>query len=295
MNKKTRHLLLLLLTAVIWGFAFTAQSFGGGAMGAYSFNTLRYVIGFLVLQPVILKLSGSLRPDKNTLLGGIFCGICLGVASSLQQVGILLTTPGKAGFLTAFYMVLVAVFGFFLKKKTDKTTWIAVILGVAGLWLICIPKGENLTVNRGDLLCILCAVFFAVHILVIDHFIVKADAVKMAAIQFLTAAAVSGICWIFSGETLTLSMVKEGLLPLLYVGLLSTGAAYTLQIVGQEGVEPAIASLIMSLESVFSLLGEAIFMGLSVTGREFLGCVIMFAAILVTQLPDLLPVIRKGK
>ena len=288
-------MLLLLLTAVIWGFAFTAQSLGGGAMGAYSFNTLRYVIGFLVLQPVVFKMSGTLRPDRNTLIGGILCGICLGIASSLQQVGILLTTPGKAGFLTAFYMVLVAVFGFFLKKKTDKTTWIAVILGVVGLWLICIPKGENLGINKGDLLCILCAFCFAVHILVIDTFIQKADAVKMAAIQFLTAALVAGICWFLSGEVLTFAMLKDGLLPLLYVGLLSTGAAYTLQIVGQEGVEPAIASLFMSLESVFSLLGEAIFMGLSITGREFLGCVIMFAAILVTQLPDLLPVLRKRK
>ena len=288
MSLKTRHILLLLLTAVIWGFAFTAQSYGGNAMGAYSFNFLRYVIGFLVLQPVVLKLTGSLIPDKETVKGGILCGICLGVASSLQQSGILLTTPGKAGFLTAFYMVLVAIAGIFIYRRVSASVCAAIVMGVTGLWLICIPAGEALSVNRGDILCVECAVFFAIQILVIDRFINRVDPVKMSAVQFLTAAAVSAVFWIFSGEVLTFGMVKEGLLPLLYVGLLSTGAAYTLQIIGQRGVDPAIASLVMSLESVFSLVGEALIMGLTITGRELLGCAIMFAAVILSQLPDLL-------
>lgn len=283
MSIKYKHSIFLLLAAAIWGFAFAFQSLGGSSMGPYTFNAARSFLGFLVLQPVIKLTCGSLKPDRATLKGGILCGIALSAACNLQQVGLMYTSPGKAGFITAVYMVLVAVFGLFSKNKPSKATLFAIILGVLGLYLICVPDNEEMRINLGDLLCIGCALFYAIQIIIIDRNSEGTDPLKMSAIQFIIAGFVSMILAFLFEEPLQADLAS-GLIPLLYVGIMSTGVAYTLQMVGMRGVDPAIASLLMSLESVFSVIGEFVIFGTMLTGKALVGCGIMFAAILLSQL-----------
>lgn len=283
MSLKLKHSIFLLLAAAIWGFAFAFQSMGGSSMGPYTFNALRSFLGCLVIQPVIKITTGTLKPNRATLRGGILCGIALSVACNLQQVGLMYTSPGKAGFITAVYMVFVAVFGIFSAKKPSKTTLFAIILGVVGLYLICMPDNEELRMNIGDLLCIGCALFYAIQIIIIDRNSEGTDPLKMSAIQFLIAGIVS-IILAFIFEKPLEADLAAGLIPLLYVGIMSTGVAYTLQMVGMRGVDPAIASLIMSLESVFSVVGEFVIFGTMLTGKSLIGCGIMFIAILLSQM-----------
>ena len=281
---------ILLLTAIIWGFAFVAQSVGMDYVGPFTFNCVRFFIGGIVLIPciaILKKWNGTEEKadeeDPKTLwVGGICCGIALAAASCLQQIGIMHTTVGKAGFITACYILLVPIFGLFFHKKCGILVWIGVILAVAGLYFLCI--NENLTIGKGDILVFLCAIVFAVHILVIDHFSPKVDGVKMSCIQFF----VSGILCL--APTLILEHPHMAQLlaawqPILYAGVLSCGVAYTLQIIGQKGMNPTVASLILSLESVMSVLAGILILHQTPTSREVLGCILMFTAILLAQLP----------
>ena len=290
-TRQIKNVGILLLTAIIWGFAFVAQSVGMDYVGPFTFNCVRFFIGGLVLIPciaILKKWNGAEEQKKETdsrteWIGGICCGIALATASCLQQIGIMHTTVGKAGFITACYILLVPIFGLFFHKKCGILVWIGVILAVAGLYFLCI--NENLTIGRGDLLVFLCAIVFAIHILVIDHFSPKADGVKMSCIQFF----VSGILCL--GPMLFLEhphvvQLLAAWKPILYAGVLSCGVAYTLQIIGQKGMNPTVASLILSLESVMSVLAGILILHQTPTSREVLGCVLMFTAILLAQLPD---------
>lgn len=281
--------LMLFLTAFIWGTAFVAQSVGMDYLGPFTFNGIRSLIGGAALLPciwIIQKMNG--KPDgteskKDLITGGIACGILLFAASSLQQIGIQYTTAGKAGFITAFYIVIVPVLGILLHKKTGWKIWLAVVLAIVGLYFLCMT--ESFSIDRGDILVFLCALVFAVHILVIDHFAPKVDGVKMSCMQFFICGILS-IPFMFTIETPTFTAVTGAWMPLLYAGVLSCGVAYTLQILGQKNVNPAVASLILSLESCFSVLAGWGVLGEKLSVRESVGCVFMFAAIILTQLPE---------
>lgn len=300
MNKfVVKHSLLLLLTATIWGVAFVAQSVGMDYIGPFTFNAVRNAIGGLVLLPCIALLrrtgdgKGGIPQDerkavsenrKNLLLGGICCGVMLFVASNLQQIGIQYTTVGKAGFITAMYIVLVPILSIFLGKKAGIKIWAAVVLSVAGLYILCMTGGR-FSLQKGDLLVLLSAFAFSVHILVIDHFAPLADGVKMSCIQFFVCALLSAVCmWLF--EEPDMGAILQAWIPVLYAGVLSCGVAYTLQIVGQRGMNPTVASLILSLESVISLIAGWVILGQALSAREISGCVLMFAAIILAQLPE---------
>ena len=287
---KTKNALMLILTAFIWGTAFVAQSMGMDYLGPFTFNGVRSIIGGIALLPCIAMLnkingaSGKTEGNrKDLIMGGAACGILLFTASSLQQVGIQYTTAGKAGFITAFYIVIVPVLGIFLKKKIGWKVWLAVALALAGLYFLCIT--EEFAVGKGDILIFLCALVFSAHILVIDHFAPRADGVKMSCIQFFVCGFVS-FPFMFLLETPRISAMLDGIIPLLYAGVLSCGVAYTLQIVGQKNVNPAVASLILSLESCFSVLAGWLVLGERLSVREASGCALMFAAIILAQLPD---------
>lgn len=284
MNRVTiRQSGLLLLTAAIWGVAFVAQSVGMEYIGPFTFNAVRNLLGAVALLPVIAfrGRTGTDAGQRNALwLGGVCCGAVLFVASTLQQMGIIYTTVGKAGFLTAMYIVLVPVLGIFLHRATGVRVWAAVALAVAGLYLLCMTEG-GFFLRRGDFMVLGCAFAFAVHILVIDYFSAKADGVKMSCIQFLTCGVLSGIGMVFERPEAA-DIVRAGV-PLVYAGVLSCGVGYTLQIIGQRGMNPTVASLILSLESVISVLAGWILLGQTLSTRELFGCALMFAAILLAQ------------
>ncbi len=305
-NKKTtRNSLILVLTAFIWGVAFVAQREGGGETGPYTFIFLRYIIGGTVLLPVIKLLDKAgvsketvpqTKEDKKLLIkGGICCGCCLGVASIFQQVGMYMGTPaGKAGFLTACYIVLVPILGLFLKKKCGLNVWLAVGITVIGLYLLCM--NGSLKMQTGDILVLCCSLVFAMHILTIDNFINKnVNGVRMSCIQFYTAS-LFGLFPMFFIELhgsfsevpamLATAFTGKALISLLYAGVMSSGVAYTLQIIGQKDVNPTVASLIMSLESVFSVLAGWAILHESLSLKELFGCALIFAAITLAQLPQ---------
>lgn len=303
---------LLFLTAVVWGVAFVAQSVGMDYVGPFTFNCIRCLIGAVVLVPCIWFLDGwKQRPDGAScgresagascgrestgapsgasdgshalLAGGICCGLALFVASNLQQIGIQYTTVGKAGFITALYIVMVPVFGIFLKKRAGIRVWVSVALAVAGLYLLCIT--DRLALGKGDILVLLCAVVFAVHILVVDHFSAKTDGVRMSCIQFLVCGLLSGVCMLLT-EHPEMRLILQAWQPILYAGVFSCGVGYTLQIIGQKGTDPTVASLILSLESVVSVLAGWLLLGQRLSVRELGGCALMFAAILLAQMPE---------
>ena len=265
-----KNSLLLLLTATIWGVAFVAQSVGMDYVGGFTFNMTRSLIGSAVLLPVIW-------------FRGLACGILMCLASNFQQFGIKYTTVGKAGFITACYIVLVPILGLFLKKKCSPFIWLAVAMAVAGLYLLCIKDGFS--IGKGDILVLICAVLFSFHILVIDYYSPKVDGVKLSCIQFLVCGILSGIpALIF--EKPEISAVLTAWQPILYAGVMSCGVAYTLQIIGQKNMNPTVASLILSLESCISVLAGWVILGQQLSAREIAGCVIMFAAIILAQLPQ---------
>ena len=284
--------LLLILAAAIWGSAFVAQSVGMDYIGPFTFSAVRNTIGFLVLIPVSIW-SRKKYPEtsaghrfgisKATLIGGLVCGVVLCASSNFQQCGMVYTSVGKSGFITALYIVFVPVFGIFLKKKTTWRTGISVVLAVAGLYLLCM-KGTDLTLNIGDGLMLVCAMLFACHILTVDHFIDGADGVTMSCIQFGVTALLSTIL-MFVFEKPVIGDITMAWLPILYAGVLSSGVAFTLQIITQRHLSPVVAALIMSLESVFSVLSGWLVLGEWLTTREFIGCVLMFTAIILAQLP----------
>lgn len=286
--KNWKSPLLLLLTATIWGVAFVAQSVGMDYVEPFTFNGLRNLLGALVLLPVICGMSGERdvaeeKKDTKTLwLGGVLCGLCLCVASSLQQIGIQYTTAGKAGFLTAMYIIMVPVFGLFLKKKCSPFVGISIVLATVGLYLLSIKEGFN--IGKGDIYVILCAVVFSIHILVIDYFAPKCNGVKLSCIQFLVCGVLCSVIALVVEEP-TISGILAAWLPIAYAGVMSCGVAYTLQIIGQKGMNPTVASLILSLESVISVLAGWLLLHQTLSAREIIGCAIMFAAIILAQLP----------
>jgi len=292
---------MLFLAALIWGFAFVAQSAGMDYVGPFTFNAVRCVIGAIVLVPVALlykpenRENGSTKVEKGNnktswfqrnktlLLGGSSCGVFLGVATNLQQLGILSTSVGKAGFLTALYIVLVPVAGLFFKKKCGATVWVGVICSFLGLYLLCMTEG-SFSLAIGDWFLLGCAVVFTGHILVIDYFAPKVNGVWMSCIQFFVAGIISAIPMLCT-ETPTLESIFAAKLPILYAGVMSCGVAYTLQILGQKNYNPTIAVLILSLESCFSVLGGFLILGETLSARELFGCGLMFVAIILAQLP----------
>lgn len=299
-----KNSLILLLTATIWGIAFVAQSEGGDAVGAFTFNSTRSLIGSLVLIPVIFLLnkinpkdnkdesgvssdnssSGNIFSRNRTLiLGGISCGICFFLASNFQQLGIQYTSVGKAGFITACYIVIVPILGLFIKKKCSPFIWAAVAMALVGLYLLCITDGFS--IGKGDILVLICAVLFSLHILIIDYFSPKVDGVKMSCIQFFICGVLSAIpALIFEHPQLSAFQGAWG--AILYAGVMSCGVAYTLQIVGQKNMDPTVASLILSLESCISVLAGWIILGQKLSMQEIIGCVVMFTAIVLAQLPQ---------
>lgn len=294
-RKKLRANLLLLLTAMIWGAAFVAQSVGMEYIGPFTFLCSRSFLGGVVLLPVI-AIRQKKKPAEETppeqkrtlLLGGIACGTALFIASAFQQVGIQETTAGKAGFITAMYMVLVPLAGLFAGKKAGWRVWSAVLAALLGMYLLCFSGGGFGAINRGDVMEMICAVCFTAHILVIDRYSGRVDGVKMSCIQFFVCGILALIAMLIFEEP-NMKDLLEGWLPIVYAGVLSSGAGYTLQIIAQKDTEPTVASLLMSLESVFSLVFGWILLHEVMSLRELLGCALMFAAIVWVQLPG-----RKG-
>ena len=292
MKQQIKSSLILLLTATIWGVAFVAQSVGMEYIGPFTFNAIRCVLGGMVLIPVILVLKkkketgaeNQEKEDKKTLwMGGIACGVILCIASNLQQFGIMEASVGKSGFFTALYIVMIPVIGIFIGKRPEIKLWFCVALAVVGMYLLCMKDG-SFTIERADIMLLLCALAFSFHILVVDYFSPKVDGVKMSCIQFIVCGVLSAAGMLFT-ETPDISNIQAAWLPLLYAGLLSCGVGYTLQIVGQKGINPVIASLIMSLESVISALAGWVILGQVLSPKEILGCVLMFVAIIITQIP----------
>ena len=309
---KLRNTFFLLLTAMIWGAAFVAQSVSMDYIGPFTFICLRSVIGGLFLIPVIIVLDGIRKKSQNEsanavsaenilhieteekqrlswknkqlIEGGIVCGIFLFFANCFQQTGIQYTTVGKAGFITTFYIIIVPLIGLFFKKYCGILTWIGVVIALAGLYFLCIT--QKLTIQRGDALILCCSVLYAGQILAIDHYNPFVDGVKMSCIQFLTGG-VLGAVFMFLFENPSLAMILSAAGPILYTGIMSTGVGYTLQIVGQKGLNPTVAALILSLESVFSALSGYVFLHQVLTTRELIGCALMFIAIVLAQLPDI--------
>lgn len=331
-----RHSLYLLLTAVIWGVAFVAQSVGMEHVGPFTFNAARFFLGTVTLLPFILIRSGRGKKrtaerrfsgredgldaefqyrgreessgaerqyrgrkegsgseyrsgggqevtDRGLLLkAGLLCGTALAVASNLQQIGIKYTTVGKAGFLTAMYIVLVPILGIFVGRKAGGKVWLAVLTAVAGLYFLCLAGGE-MQFQKGDLYCISCAFFFSVQIMLVDRFAPRVDGVQLAALQFLVSGIVSAVCMLLTEEP-AFSQLLDAALPILYAGVLSCGAAYTLQVIGQKGLNPTVASLIMSLESTVSVIAGFLILHQTMTRGELTGCVLMACAIVLAQI-----------
>ena len=281
---------LLGLAAFIWGIAFVAQRVGMDYVGPFTFNAARFTIGGLVLIPCVfyMRKNGETKKEnrkgekKASIIGGICCGIALFTASSLQQIGISYTTVGKAGFITALYIVIVPLLGIFMKKRVSWTVWISVVIATVGMYLLCITDGFQ--IGKGDVYVFFCAIVFSFHILVIDRFSGEADGVFLSCIQFFTAGVLA-LLFSFLFEQPKMAGLTAAWLPVLYAGVLSCGVGYTLQVVGQKNTDPVIASLILSLESIFSLLAGWILLGQKLSPKELFGCVLMFGAILLAQIP----------
>jgi len=305
-KRKITGALILLTTACIWGFAFVAQSEGTRFMGPFSFNAIRFLLGGTFLIPVIFvkdyfekqnfkkndygrnseesyfQSKTTAETRKPLIIGGVCCGLILAVANSFQQFGIMSTSVGKSGFITTLYIILVPIIGIFLKKKPPVAVWISALMAMAGLYLLCM--NDNSALNRGDVYLMICALLFSFHILIIDHFSPQVDGVKLSCIQFF----VSGFfCMILSlvFETITWDAIMACRIPILYTGIMSCGVAYTCQIVGQKYMEPAVASLILSLESVVAVLAGWLILGQVLSSKELAGCGIVFVAVILAQIP----------
>ncbi len=298
-SQKLKGNLILLLTSIIWGISFIAQSKGVELISPMAFIGTRTMLGAIVLIPVILitdskkKKSGAFvyKFDKTLITSGIICGLLLFFATWLQTEGLIYTSPGKSGFITALYMVMVPIVGLFGGKKTKPIVWISVLVALCGLYLMCLTS--DLSINKGDILTLYCAVIFTFHILVIDHFSPKVDGVKLSFLQFFVCGTI-GLLYMFLFEEPDFNLIKSCWISIGYSGIFSCGVAYTLQIIGQKYTDPTSASLLMSLESVFATLSTVILVsfgwnltGGQLTSREIAGCVIMFIAIILVQLPEI--------
>ena len=293
-HNQVRQVVFPILAAFIWGTAFVAQDLCADSIGTFAFNATRYFIAVLALL-VVIAVSDKAKKNRPTptaeekkaankqlWLGGLCCGVALAIASNFQQAGLVAgTDAGKAGFITALYVVLVPVFGLFFKRKVSLPVWIAVVCSVVALYLLCI-KGD-FSLAAGDLLILVCAVCFAVHILVIDHFTAYCDGVKLSCLQFLFAGIISAVC-MFLFEDVDFAAIWSCILPLLYVGIFSCGVGYTLQILAQKDSNPTVVTILLSLESVFAVIAGAIVLHQQMTVREYIGCVVMFAAVILAQI-----------
>ena len=293
-HNQVRQVVFPILAAFIWGTAFVAQDLCADSIGTFAFNATRYFIAVLALLVVIAVSDKAKRnrpmptaeekkaANKQLWLGGLCCGVALAIASNFQQAGLVAgTDAGKAGFITALYVVLVPVFGLFFKRKVSLPVWIAVVCSVVALYLLCI-KGD-FSLAAGDLLILVCAVCFAVHILVIDHFTAYCDGVKLSCLQFLFAGIISAVC-MFLFEDVDFAAIWSCILPLLYVGIFSCGVGYTLQILAQKDSNPTVVTILLSLESVFAVIAGAIILHQQMTAREYIGCVVMFVAVILAQI-----------
>lgn len=294
-NKATRNSFLLFLAACIWGLAFVFQSKGMEYMDPFTFNGVRALIGAFSLFLFVLvrnKATGRKLRDldwKITLTAGICCGAALTAASTIQQFGIVYTSVGKAGFITTLYIIFVPIAGILFRRKVSWIVWVAAGMAAVGMYLLCM--NESFTVNIGDVLVFICAVFFTAHIMIIDYFSPKTDGVVISLIQFTICGVVCMICAFIWGNP-AWSQIRSGISTLLYAGVMSCGVAYTLQIVGQNGVNPTVAALLMSLESVVATITGVVAFQIgflkvdqTMTPRQIAGCVIVFAAVILVQLP----------
>lgn len=299
---KIRNSGLLFITAFIWGIAFVAQLSGGNAVGPFTFNSIRSLLGCVTLIPVIFVLdkmgitrgAPKNKAEKKTLwIGGILCGLALCLASNVQQVGLLLgQSAGKAGFLTTLYILIVPILGIFFKRKCRWNVWVGVVIAIVGMYLLCF-QGSLTSFKLGDGLLLITSLLFSFHILIIDHFTPKVDGVRMSIIQLLVCGVITLIPTYFydinvmygSFSKWIVPLTKfESWIPILYAGILSSGVAYTLQIIGQNKINPTVASLIMSLESVFSVIAGWVILGDKLSPRELLGCGLIFTAVCIAQL-----------
>ena len=293
--KRTIGIIELFITATIWGTAFVAQSVGMDYVGPITFNASRYAVGAIVLIPVIFLIDrlgkkneetkdNHNKPDpRTTIVGGICCGFALATASLLQQFGLLYSTVGKAGFGTALYIIIVPFMAVLLQKRIPGRVWIAAIIAIVGFYLMCMS--ETMTINKGDLLVLIGAFVWSIHIHTVDHFAPNANGVMLSSIQFATSSI---ICLILAliFEKIVWADIVACVGPILYAGVMSCGIAYTLQIIGQQNVEPALACLIMSLESVVSAIAGWIILGEVMLPVEITGAVLVFAGVIIAQLPD---------
>lgn len=293
--------IFLTITALIWGTSFVVQKVSLDYIGPFTFVGLRFILGALFLFPVVLLLDRIKQKNtalsaegvditgkeafvtKPTLFGGAACGFALFLAASFQQNGLVYTTSGKAGFITGLYIVLVPLLGLLLHKKVSNLIWVGVAFAIAGLYLLCIKDG--FTIGKGDLIVLTGALFWAIHILIVDHFAATADCLKLSVIQIFVAGLLSGVP-IFLLETPTITAILDGAWTVLYTAVVVTGVAYTLQIFGQRNTDPAIASIIMSLESVFAVISGMLLLNEVMSLKEIIGCVLMFIAVIITQLPQ---------
>ena len=286
-RKKWKGNLLLLLTALIWGAAFVAQSAGVEQNGPFTFNGIRLLLGGIVLIPCIVLFDkmrhvrlGWRNAGKDLWLGGTLCGLALFAGSTLQQFGLQYTTAGKAGFITALYVIFVPLCRLFVGKRPGKLLWGSVVLAAIGMYLLCMDGSFSL--SKGDVLVLLGAFGFTAHILIIDHFSQKVDGVRMSCLQFLVAGPLSVVC-MFLFEPPSVPAILSAGVPILYAGILSCGVAYTLQVLAQKDTDPTVASLIMCLESVFAVLFGWLLLGEALSAKEMLGCLMMFVAIVMAQ------------
>ena len=291
---KLKNTIFLLLTAIIWGFAFPAQKAAMDHIGPYAFNCLRSFLGAFFLIPCIVVFD-RLKPKeqremerrvplKLLLTGGLCCGLALGIASTLQQIGIAYTDAGKSGFITACYIIIVPIFGLFLKKPCSWLLWLAVAIALVALYLLCMTS-QSFTISIGDSYVLACAFVFAIQILAIDFFAPKMDCIRLSCIQFFVVAFLCFFMMLWKEGMPAWNSLKACSIPLLYAGIMSSGIAYTLQIIGQKNFNPTIASIIMSMESTFAVIGSWLILGERLSGRQFIGCGLMLVAIVLAQLP----------
>lgn len=292
MNKRNvKQVVLPLLTAFIWGSAFVAQSIGAETIGAFTYSAARAIPATLSLLLLVLfmrrgKEKYTAQQRRDLLIGGAVCGCFLTLGTNLQQFGIAETSAGKAGFITALYIVLVPLTGIFFGKRVNRRILLCVAIAVVGLYLLSVKSGEGLGgVSRGDLLTFLCAFAFTGHILVVDHFVQKVDGVALSCVQFAVMALVSSLCAL-AFETIDLAAIAACSGSILYVGVLSSAVGYTLQIVAQKDGDPTVVSLLLSLESFFAVVSGAVILHERMSGREYLGCALMLTAVLLSQLPE---------
>lgn len=291
--KKIRGNILLLIAALIWGTAFVAQKEGVDVLHPCTYNGIRSFFGSLALLPVILftdsrnKKKGTYSKDNPwlLLLGGVVCGIILFLASTLQTAALVDADEGKAGFMTALYLIIVPIFGVFLGRKIRPVIWLSVALATIGLYFLCVKEGTSFSFNRSEVMLLACAFIFALHIMAVDYFSPRLNGVKLSFLQFLVVGLISLVYIVFVDKPAVSDIVKSAV-PILYAGVMSSGVAYTLQIVAQKDTEPAVASIIMSTESLFALLAGMVFSQTIPMARELIGCAFMMAAIILVELPQ---------